>query len=226
MSTVQVELGCAAVLFDLDGVLVDSGTTIERSWRRWAARHGLPGAAVLASCHGRPSVETIAALAGHLDAAAEAERLEREQALDTAGLSRCPGAARLLAALPPGRWAVVTSGSRPLATSRLRGVRLPVPEVLVTASEVTRGKPSPEGYLRAAELLGVPPRRCVVVEDARPGVLAARAAGCRVVGIAGELLGPADDLDVVVPSVADLAVRGPDAAGTAVTLHVRRGAHV
>jgi len=223
MTTADVELGCAAVLFDLDGVLVDSGPTIERSWRRWATMRGIPEESVLAACHGRPSAETIAEFAAHLDAAAEASQLERQQALDTEGLSRCPGAARVITALPPGRWAVVTSGSRPLATARLRGVRLPVPEVMVTADDVSAGKPSPEGYLKAAERLGVPAEQCVVVEDARPGVLAARAAGCRVVGIAGDLLGPESEPDLVVSSLADLRVVSD---GGDVTLHVRRAVHV
>src|SRR5947209_20492510 len=97
----EVTLDAAAVLLDLDGVLVDAGTTIERSWLGWAAEHDLPARTVLAACHGRPTAETIAALAGHLDATAEAARLEQRQASDTAELTRCPGAARLLAALPP-----------------------------------------------------------------------------------------------------------------------------
>jgi len=219
--TSEVTLDAAAVLFDLDGVLVDSGTAIERSWLRWAAEHGLPAQTVLAACHGRPSAETIAAVAEHLDAKAEAVRLEQRQAADTAELTRCPGAARLLTALPPRRWAIVTSGSRPLAVSRLRAVRLPVPDVLVTADDVAHGKPAPDGYLQAAARLGLPPERCVVVEDSASGVSAGRAAGCRVVGIAGDQLGGVPD--VVVSSLADLTARR---AADAFVLHVRRTAHV
>ena len=219
--TGEVTLDAAAVLFDLDGVLVDSAAAIERSWRRWSAENGLPARAVLAACHGRPSAETIAAVAGHLDAAAEAARLEQRQAADTAGLTRCRGAARLLAALPPEHWAIVTSGSRPLAISRLRAARLPVPDVLVTADDVTEGKPAPEGYLRAAVRLGVPPGRCVVVEDSASGVRAGRAAGCRVIGVAGDQLG--GEPDVVVSSLADLTARR---AGDEVALHVAATAHV
>ena len=203
-----VRLLCSAVLLDLDGVLVESGRTVERSWRAWAARHGVPAAVVLRQCHGRNSAETIAAVAPQLDAAAEADRLECEQAADTSDLTACPGAAELLSALPRGCWAVVTSGGRGLATARLRAARLPVPDALVAAGDVRRGKPDPAGYLAAAGLLGVPPGECVVVEDARAGVLAALAAGCRVIGVAGSQLGPAADVQVVIGSLADVAIRG------------------
>lgn len=213
------ELRCAAVLFDLDGVLVDSGSTVERSWRDWARRQGLAEEDVLRVCHGRTSAATIAAVAPHLDARAEAERLEALQATDTASLRVCPGAAAVLSALPASSWAVVTSGSRQLATSRLRGVGLPVPDVLVTADDVRHGKPDPEGYLAAAARLGLDPSRCVVVEDARPGVLAARAAGCRVVGIEGPSLGSVAEVDVVVANLAGLAVA---AVGGLIRLMVRQ----
>lgn len=195
-------LTCAAVLLDLDGVLVESGSTVERSWRGWAVRHGLAPDTVVRMCHGRPTAETISLVAPHLDARAEAEALEREQAADTSELSACPGAGRLLAALPAGRHAVVTSGGRALATARLRGVGLPVPETLVAAGDVPNGKPAPDGYLAAAARLGVAAADCVVVEDSRPGVLAARAAGCRVIGIAGAALGDESDVDIVVPDLA------------------------
>jgi mannitol-1-/sugar-/sorbitol-6-phosphatase len=195
----------AAVLFDLDGVLVDSGGTVERSWRAWAVRQGLDPSAVLAQCHGRTTATTIATVAPHLDAAGEARALEAEQARDTSELRACPGAADLIARMPGDRWAVVTSGSRPLAISRLRDAGIPLPGVLVTADDVRRGKPDPEGYLAAAASLGFPATRCVVVEDARPGVLAARAAGCRVLGIAGSALGPESDVDAVVPTLTSVS---------------------
>ncbi|MEU4690730.1 HAD-IA family hydrolase [Actinoplanes sp. NPDC023714] len=214
-------LRAAAVLFDLDGVLVDSGATVERSWRRWAVRQGLNPSAVLAVCHGRPTAATIAVVAPHLDAAAEARRLESEQAADSAGVRACPGAADLVAEMPAGHWAVVTSGTRALAASRLRQASIPVPDVLITADDVRRGKPDPEGYRSAAGLLGFAPSGCVVVEDAHPGVTAARAAGCRVIGVAGPSLGPAGDVDVLVGDLgAVTAVR----AGHGVDLRPRAGA--
>lgn len=217
------QIFCAAVLFDLDGVLVSSGGAVERSWRQWAARNGIPAADVLAACHGRTSAATVAALAPRLDPAAEAARLEAAQALDTAELAEVPGAADLLAALPAHLWAVVTSGGRHLATARLRAAGLPVPEVLVTADDVREGKPSPEGYRAAAAALGVPSRLCVVVEDARPGVLAARAAGCRVLGVDGGHLGPPSDVDLVVRDLTEVAAV---TRGRAVGLTVRSTSHV
>jgi sugar-phosphatase len=198
------ELRCEAMLFDLDGVLVSSGHAVERSWRAWSARHGLDGAEVLRRCHGQRSQETIAAVAPHLDAVDEARRLEAEQADDTEELTACAGAAAMLAGLRGATWAVVTSGSRALALARLRGTGLPVPEVLVAGDDVRLGKPAPECYLAAARRLGVEPAVCVAVEDARPGVLAARAAGIRVIGIAGHPLGPATDVDLVIGSLAEL----------------------
>lgn len=213
---VDVELGCAAVLLGLDGVLVDAGPAVERSWRRWAARRGVPESAVLAACHGQTSTETVAAFAEDLDAAEEAARLEREQALDTAGVTRPLGAARIVAALPPAGWAVVTPLSRPLALARLRGARLPVPEVLVTAED---GR---EGHRLAAERLGVPAARCVAVADDRVSVAAARAAGCRVIGLAGDALGPPGGPAVVVAGLAGLTVVTPGTtAGDAITVRVR-----
>ncbi|MFH9673973.1 HAD-IA family hydrolase [Streptomyces sp. NPDC017405] len=201
------ELTCRAVLFDLDGVLVRSEAVVERSWTAWARGRGLDPADVLAACHGRRSVEVIAAFAPDLDAEAEAARLEAGQAEDIDGLARCAGADTVLAALSGAPWAVVTSGSRALAVSRLRGTGLPVPDVLITADDVERGKPAPDGYLAASAALGVPPADCVVVEDARPGVLAARAAGMRVVGVSGTALGRQEPLDRVVGTVGDLAPR-------------------
>lgn len=201
------ELVCRAVLFDLDGVLVESGTVVERSWTEWARRQGLAPERVLAACHGKRSTDVVAALAPHLDAPAEAARLEAVQAADADGLTRCTGAEAVLAALSGVAWAVVTSGTRALATSRLRGVGLPVPDVLVAADDVSRGKPAPDGYLTAAAALGARAADCVVVEDARPGVAAARAAGMAVVGIRGPALGPEEELDRVVDSVGDLAPR-------------------
>ncbi|KAK1184386.1 HAD-IA family hydrolase [Streptomyces sp. NBS 14/10] len=200
-------LRCSAVLLDLDGVLVESGHSVERSWRAWALRNDLDPEQVQALCHGRRSVETIAALAPSLDAQAEAWRLESEQAADQAELEACHGARQLVEAMPSRRWAVVTSGSRQLALSRLRTAGIPVPNVLVTADDVRRGKPSPEGYLAAAEKLGIPAAQCTVIEDTNPGVQAARAAGCTVIGILGDQLGPLHSLEIAVRTLADLRIR-------------------
>jgi mannitol-1-/sugar-/sorbitol-6-phosphatase len=174
---------CSAVLFDLDGVLVDSTAFVELQWRRWASARGLRPEPFLRVCHGRRALETIRIAAPDLDAEAEARFLVPEDEPEASPLDALPGAMRLLDALPPQTWAVATSGPRPTATSRLRRAGLPVPTVMVCAEDVTRGKPSPDAYLLAAHELGVSPPDCLVVEDAPAGVQAARAAGMRVVGL-------------------------------------------
>jgi sugar-phosphatase len=176
-------VACEAVLFDMDGTLVDSNACVEKTWRRWAARHGLDADALLQDAHGRQSQETIRRVAPHLDTPEERAGLVRAEE-DCREVVEVPGARALLASLAPGRWAVVTSAWRRLAEIRLECAGLPVPRVLVTADQVSRSKPHPDGYLLAAERLGFPPAGCVVVEDAPVGVESGRAAGMRVIGIA------------------------------------------
>jgi sugar-phosphatase len=174
---------CRAVLFDLDGVLVDSTAYVEGQWRRWAKAKGLPVEPFLRVCHGRRALETIQLAAPHLDAVAEVAAFVPEQDIAGAGLQPVTGAARLLQTLPAGSWAVATSGPRAVATERLRNAGLPLPVVLVCAEDVPHGKPSPDVYLMAAAGLGVSPADCVVVEDAPAGIQAARAAGMSVVAL-------------------------------------------
>jgi sugar-phosphatase len=177
-------LAPAAVLSDLDGVLVDSGAQIERTWRAFAARHRLDPERVIAEGQGRRSADLIRLVAPHLDAEAEAATIEREEVeLADDGLRPLPGARELVEWVPADRFAIVTSGSRALAVARLCAAGIPVPEVLVTAEHVREGKPDPAGYLRAAALLGVDPADCVVLEDAPAGVEAGLAAGMTVVGV-------------------------------------------
>ena len=187
---------CSAILFDLDGVLVDSTRAVDREWREWARRKGVDGDAVMAIAHGVRTVEVIRRVAPHLDAEAEASAIENHEAGDQRGVTVMPGAADLVRSIPEGRWGVVTSGSRLLATNRLRHCGLPVPEVLVTADDVTHGKPHPEPYLKGAERLGFSPADCLVIEDAPAGIQSARAGGMKVVGItstyAAEILNHAD----------------------------------
>jgi HAD superfamily hydrolase (TIGR01509 family) len=203
-----------AVLSDLDGVLVDSGATIERAWRRFAARHGLDAERVLAQSHGRRTVDLIRLVAPHLDAEAEARRLEREEIEGAPGLHALPGARELVDSVPAERFAIVTSGTRALAVARLRAAGLPVPEVLVAAEEVAHGKPDPSGYLRAAELLGVDPAHGVVLEDAPAGIEAGLAAGMTVIAVATTY--PESALrrgTTVVPDLCALLPRGGVTAG-------------
>ena len=175
---------CTAILFDLDGVLVDSTASVARQWELWAKEHDVPVAAAIHAAHGRRTLETIRLLAPHLDAEAETIRLEAREADDADALKRVNGSLELLSSLPPKRWAVVTSGTRYLATRRLQRNGLPAPVAFVTADEVSQGKPHPEPYLKGAELLGVPPRQCLVFEDAPAGIESAHAAGMIAVGVA------------------------------------------
>jgi mannitol-1-/sugar-/sorbitol-6-phosphatase len=174
---------CSAILFDLDGVLVDSTRAVDREWREWAAKKGVDGDAIMAIAHGVRTVEVIRRVAPHLDAEAEAAAIENHEAGDQRGVTVMPGSVDLVRSIPDGRWGVVTSGSRLLATNRLRHCGLPVPEALVTSDDVAHGKPDPEPYLKGAKLLGFSPADCVVIEDAPAGIQSARAAGTKVVGI-------------------------------------------
>jgi sugar-phosphatase len=177
-------ISCSAVLFDLDGVLVDSTGYVERQWRDWATRRGLEAEPFLRVCHGRRAVETIRLAAPQLDAEAEVARFPEFVADEEVRLDAQPGARQLLQGLPGGLWAVVTSGIRASAARRMREAGLPAPRVLVGAEDVEHGKPSPEGYLLAADRLDVAPAGCIVIEDAPAGLEAARAAGMRTLALA------------------------------------------
>jgi sugar-phosphatase len=175
---------CSAILFDLDGVLVDSTGAVDREWRDWGRRKGVDGDAIMAIAHGVRTVEVIRSVAPHLDAEIEAAAIESHEAGDQTGVVVMPGALELVKSIPEGRWGVVTSGSRLLAANRLLYCGLPVPEVLVTSDDVRHGKPDPEPYLKGAAGLGFAAAECVVIEDAPAGIAAARAAGMKVIGLA------------------------------------------
>jgi sugar-phosphatase len=179
----MTSLPCRGVLFDMDGVLVDSTAAVARVWAIWARKHSLDPETVVKIAHGRPSISTIRELLPRADHDAEDREVERMEIEDVEGIVASPGAAELLRALPANRYAIVTSATRPLAEVRLRAAGLPVPENLVTARDAKRGKPNPDPYLMGARILGVPPAECVVIEDAPSGVLAGKAAGARVVAL-------------------------------------------
>jgi len=162
---------------------VDSTRAVDREWRAWAARKGVDGDAIMAIAHGVRTVEVIRRVAPHLDAELEASLIESEEAEDKEGVVAMPGAVELVHSIPVGRWGVVTSGSRLLASTRLVYCGLPVPEVLITADDVTQGKPHPEPYLKGAERLGFKPSDCLVLEDAPAGIQSATGGGMKVIGI-------------------------------------------
>ncbi len=199
-------LPCRGLLFDSDGVLVDSDSSVLFSWSRWARRHRLDPELVLGLVHGRRSADTVALLVAQGERAGALAMIDRFEVEDAATVTPCAGAGELLATLPHAAWAVVTSAVRPLAVARLSAAGLPRPSVLVTADDVADGKPAPEGYLRAAALLGVPVEECLVLEDSDAGVAAGRAAGARVLGVSGRALGT--DADLVVNDLSGLHFDG------------------
>lgn len=162
---------------------MDSTRAVDREWRAWAARKGVDGDAIMAIAHGVRTVEVIRRVAPHLDAELEASLIESEEAEDKEGVVVMPGAVELVSSIPDGRWGVVTSGSRLLASTRLEYCGIPLPRVLITSDDVTHGKPHPEPYLKGAEGLGFGPADCLVIEDAPAGIQSGLGGGMKVVGI-------------------------------------------
>lgn len=180
----MIDIETQALLFDLDGVLVNSIPAVERVWSRWALAHGFDVEEVLQRIHGRPSIATIRHLLPDADHVAENRILEQAEMDDTADIVALPGVHQLLAALPAERWAIVTSCTRALADVRMRAAGLPVPRLVITSSDIRHGKPHPEPYQKGAAGLGFQPQQCVVVEDALAGIASGRSAGSRVVAFA------------------------------------------
>jgi mannitol-1-/sugar-/sorbitol-6-phosphatase len=176
-------LSCRAILFDMDGTLVDSTRVVVRAWDLWATRNGIPLEDVLAFSHGRPTVATMEHFRPNDDHSEALAEMARYEEAEFDGIIPVPGAAEVVRALRGHPWAVVTSAWRTLAEARVLAAGLPLPPVTVPVDEIQNGKPHPEGFLRAAELLGVPAHECVVFEDTRPGIDAGLAAGMQVVGI-------------------------------------------
>ena len=150
----MIGVGCLGVLFDLDGVLIDSNPAVDRVWSLWAAKHGFNPDEVIRKAHGRPSLTTVRDYIAEERAQAEHEDLVRQEIADIEGIVPMPGAMQLLASIPMMRWAIVTSGTYELATTRIRAAGLPTPKNLITSSDIQRGKPDPEPYIKGAGLLG------------------------------------------------------------------------
>jgi len=175
-------------LFDLDGTLVDSLPAVERAWSNWGARHGIAADEILSFIHGKQAITSLRHfMAGQTEAAIQAEfrLLEQNEAQDTAGVRALPGAHTLLTTLDRLQipWAIVTSGSVPVAHARHKAAGLPLPSVFITAEQVVKGKPEPDPYLLGAEKLGLHAEQCVVVEDAPAGILSGLNARCVVIAI-------------------------------------------
>ncbi|MGB7265741.1 MAG: HAD family hydrolase [Terracidiphilus sp.] len=202
MPSSLVVIPCQAILFDMDGILISSIASVDRSWTKWAEMRGVDPALTRKLAHGRRAVETIAKLRPDLDPEAELKVIEDIEVEDNEELTVLPGVRELLAALPRNRWTVVTSATERIARIRLTAGGIPVPERVVTAEHVTHGKPHPEPFLAGAALLDVAPQDCVVFEDSPSGVKAGRAAGCTVVATTFSL--PAELLDAANYLVHDL----------------------
>jgi len=186
----------------MDGILISSLGSVERSWTKWAQLRGIDPAYACRTTHGCRSIETVAKLRPDLDAEAENRIIEEMEIEDTEGIVLLPGVLKLLAALPADRWTVVTSATERLARVRMAAGGVPVPERLVTANQVSRGKPHPQPFLAGAALLGFAPEQCVVFEDASSGVQAGRAAGCTVVATTfSHSIQSLGDADYLIPDL-------------------------
>lgn len=170
-------------MFDLDGVLVDSTPAVARVWAWWAKQHGFDPEDTVRRAHGRPSISTIRELLPNADHAYEDREVERREIEDVDGVVPLPGALELLQDLPLDRWAIVTSCTRKLAFVRIRAAGLPEPKFIVTSTDITKGKPDPEPYLKGAKALSFNPKACVVIEDAPAGIRSGKSAGAQVIAL-------------------------------------------
>jgi sugar-phosphatase len=207
-------LECKGVLFDLDGTLIDSTKIVGRVWSDWAKRQGLDPEWVLHIAHGQRTWDSVKTVAPYLNEEEQQQAfkdIEGREILETDGLVVFDGGKRLLESLPSHRWTIVTSGTRPLAMARLRAAGLPIPERMITADDVTKGKPDPEPYLKGAEILGLPPEQCVVIEDAPSGIRSARSAGMKTIAVPTTYK-PEDlrQADVIAPNISSLVANGSD----------------
>lgn len=177
------KIQCEGILFDLDGVLVDSTPAVARVWSWWAEKYGFDAEETVRKAHGRPSIATIRELLPNGDAEEENREVERREIEDVDGVIPLPGAMELLQELPLDRWAIVTSCTKRLAYVRLRAAGLPEPKFIVTSDDITHGKPDPEPYVKGAKALSFQAKDCIVIEDAPAGIRSGKGSGARVVAL-------------------------------------------
>ncbi|MEU8900204.1 HAD-IA family hydrolase [Nocardia sp. NPDC048505] len=204
--TAIMEIHCAAVCFDLDGVLVDSTAQIDHVITRWAAAQGIDLSGLHAAARSMTDREFVAEVAPHLDSTKEAAAIQRLEVESAAGTRPLPGALRAYHGVPAAARAIVTSGARPVVLARLAAAGIPAPTTLVTAEDVTHGKPHPQPYLDAVSRLGQPAGSCIALEDSHNGARAAKLAGLTVVGVGTHDPGLAAASDHLVADLSELAV--------------------
>lgn len=224
----NVKINVQGVLFDMDGVLMSSLGSVERSWRSYAEARNLDPELAIRMAHGRRAIETVRTLRPDLDADAELRVIEDLEVGDNEGLVVLPGVRKLLAALPAGRWGIVTSATERLARSRLAHAGIQIPPHFITADMVANGKPHPEPYRTGAARLGLKPEECLVIEDAPAGIAAGKAAGCRVLAVLAthpmETLMQADWRVTTLEDVSLLPDSGPnrkDSISSEITLEIK-----
>jgi sugar-phosphatase len=214
----MIEIQCKALLFDLDGVLINSTPAVARVWREWAIEHGFNPDEVVARAHGRPSLTTVREYLPNADHQVENREVERREIEDLDGVVPLPGALELLSSLPEDRWTIVTSCTRALAEVRIKAAGLPLPTKFVTSNDIVNGKPHPEPFLKGATVLGFSADDCLVFEDVPAGVRAGKASGAKVVAFTTTV--GADALrhagaDWVLRNCADVRLQG---SGSILTL--------
>lgn len=209
----MTHISCVGLLFDLDGVLINSTPAVARVWRRWAVEHGFNPDEVVERAHGRPSLTTIREYLPNSNHEAENREVERREIEDLEGIVPLPGALDLLRSLPEDRWTIVTSCTRPLAEVRIKAAGLPLPKRLITSNDITHGKPHPEPFLKGASVLGFPAAECVVFEDVPAGVKAGKASGAKVIAFTSTVQEPVlreAGADWVLKSCADVRATNND----------------
>jgi mannitol-1-/sugar-/sorbitol-6-phosphatase len=224
ISSTMTKIHAAALLFDLDGVLIDSTPAVARVWHRWAIERGFNPGEVVTRAHGRPSITTVREYLPNADHEAENREVERREIEDLEGVVPLPGALDLLTSLPADRWTIVTSCTRRLAEVRIKAAGLPLPMRMITSSDITNGKPHPEPYLKAASMLGFPGAECIVVEDVPAGIRAGKAASARVIAFKTTVQEPAlreAGADWILNSCLDIGLASFSAQGLILTFPER-----
>jgi len=202
-----VKLHVRGILFDMDGVLVSSLGSVERSWRKWAEKRGVDPAFAIRTAHGRRAIETVRLLRPDLNDIEELNLIEQIEVEDKEDIEVLQGVCRILDTLPQQYWTIVTSATDRIARVRLKQAGVPIPERIITGNMVTHGKPSPEPYLKGAALLGQKPEDCLVIEDSASGAKAGHAAGCKVLAtLFSHTVEDLKDADWIVESLDDVTV--------------------